>query len=583
MTGAPTDTADILTIRDLSVTFNTEDGTVEAVRKVSCSVARGQCLGIVGESGSGKSQTFLAAMGLLARNGHAEGDILYGSQSLLTLEPRALNRIRGNRIAMIFQDPLTSLTPHLRIGDQMREVLKIHLGVTGKQATQRCIEWLARVRIPSPESRLKQYPHELSGGMRQRVMIAMAMLCEPEVLIGDEPTTALDVTIQSDILDVMNELRNEHGTAIVLITHDMGVVARMCDYIHVMRDGQYVESGTADQIFYQPTHNYTHTLLQSVPRLDSDRSSLSRQPTASDQLLDVSDITVAFRASRALWSKPSVVTAVDRISLHMHQGETLGIVGESGSGKSTLARAILQLVPVQSGSVTWLGQDLTKLGKQALKKKRRDLQIVFQDPLASLNPAMTIGASIMEPLLVHEPSLSKSARRQRVNDMLARVGLDQSMINRYPHELSGGQNQRVGIARAVILKPRLIICDEAVSALDVSIQAQILALLTELQADFDLSYLFISHDLSVVRQVSHRVLVMRAGRVVEMAACDDLFSNPRHPYTQKLMRAVPIPDPVVERTRDRTTPTTQADTEAAQSLVEVAPGHYVALSNAQIL
>ena len=568
----------ILHASNLHVHFDTADAQVHAVKGVDVQLYPGECLGIVGESGSGKSQTFLAAMGLLASNGRASGEVMFNGQNLLALNTRALDKVRGNSISMIFQDPLTSLTPHLRIGEQMSEVLRAHQHVNRKQAQAQSIDWLQRVRIPEAQRRLQQYPHELSGGMRQRVMIAMAMLCQPDVLIADEPTTALDVTIQAEILDLMNELRTLHGTAIALITHDMGVVARMCDRVQVMRFGEYVEEGGSEDVFYRPQHDYTRMLLAAVPSIPTFDAVHDSSETAPDEqhpdidvadavdvaaagvdaldpnapvLLDVKDLRVEFAVSSGLFSPSRTLRAVDRINFKLHKGETLGVVGESGSGKSTLARAILQLLPVTAGSVSWLGSSLGELDIASMTALRRDLQIVFQDPLASLNPALTIGDSIMEPLRVHEPDASLAQRIERVAVMMDRTGLDPNLINRYPHELSGGQNQRVGIARAMILQPSLLICDEAVSALDVSIQAQIIELLKNLQAEFSLSLIFISHDLSVVYDVAHRILVMYLGTLIELAPSQSLFARPQHPYTRQLISAVPVADPRIERQRQR--------------------------------
>ncbi|MEP0521448.1 MAG: ABC transporter ATP-binding protein [Hyphomicrobiales bacterium] len=553
-------TKPLLDIKGLQVKFNTHDGVVKAVRGIDCHIKPGECLGVVGESGSGKSQTFLAAMGLLHKNGSASGVIDFNGQNLLSMALPELNKIRGREISMIFQDPLTSLTPHMKIGTQMREVLKTHQRMTGQNADAKCLEWLERVRIPVAKQRLQQYPHELSGGMRQRVMIAMAMLCGPKLLIADEPTTALDVTIQAEILDLMDELRRDQGTAIALITHDMGVVARMCDRLQVMRHGAYVEEGTADEIFYRSQHPYTKMLLDAMPRIDRDADT-SRQVKAYIEpkknelinagFLSIDDVKVHFKIPRGLLARPIVLPAVNGVSFTLRPGETIGIVGESGSGKSTLARAVLQLIPPTGGAVTWLGSNLSTLDHEAMKQNREDLQIVFQDPMASLNPSMTVGESIREPLRIFRRELSKTSMKLEVASHMERVGLEPSMINRYPHELSGGQNQRVGIARATILKPKLVICDEAVSALDVSIQAQILELLISMQEESGLSFLFISHDLSVVREISHRILVMYLGNVVEFADRDVLFKNPQHPYTKQLISAVPIPDPNIEKTRKR--------------------------------
>ena len=595
----------LLSVKDLSVRFRTNDGAVDAVRGVSFDLSPGECLGIVGESGSGKSQSALAAMGLLARNGEAKGEVLLDGKDLLKTSQRELLRIRGNEMSMIFQDPLTALTPQMTIGQQMREVLEIHKRIKGKAADAISIDWLEKVRIPEAARRLKQYPHELSGGMRQRVMIAMAMLCGPRLLFADEPTTALDVTVQAQVLDLMDELRRDTGTAIALITHDMGVVARMCDRIIVMRYGEVVETGTADEIFYEPQHDYTKMLLAAVPRMDElDRGNRPvLAPVAKPDeppVLHVDDMKIHFpiRMSGGLFGRTRLLRAVDGVSFDLRMGETLGVVGESGCGKSTLARGVLNLIPPSHGQVTWLGRDVTAAEKAEMRSLRKELQIVFQDPLASLDPRMTIGASIAEPLLVHRPGMKRSEREKLVREMLGKVGLDPNFINRYPHEMSGGQNQRAGIARAIITGPKLVICDEAVSALDVSVQAQVVDLLIELQKSLGLTMIFISHDLSVVREVSHRVMVLYLGRVVEYAGRDDIYEQARHPYTRALIAAVPHPDPRLERTReavrlegDLPSPLdTRAplrflksqlidDPEAEQyrpQLVEVAPGHYVA-------
>ncbi len=552
-------TPPVLDVRDLHVRFETSDGEVHAVKGVNLTIKPGECVGVVGESGSGKSQTFLAAMGLLSQNGKADGEIKFCGQDILNASHKTLNNVRGARMSMIFQDPLTSLTPHMRVGAQMAEVLAIHESLRGEVAHKRCLDWLDRVRIPEAARRLTQYPHELSGGMRQRVMIAMAMLCEPELLIADEPTTALDVTVQAQVLDLMNDLKADIGAAIALITHDMGVVARMCDKIYVMEKGVYVENGSADDIFYTPKSDYTKLLLEAMPRLDRpDRPGRVALPPykakdGEQPLLNVDDVKVYFpvRMGGGIFPKTRPLRAVDGVSFSLNAGETLGVVGESGCGKSTLARAVLKLVPVKDGVVSWMGSNLLEADKEALRKERKDLQIVFQDPLASLDPRMSIGQSIAEPLKTFRPDMEHKERQQKVREAMVRVDLDTAMINRYPHELSGGQNQRVGIARAMILEPKLVICDEAVSALDVSVQAQIIDLLIELQKSSGLSMIFISHDLAVVREISHRVMVLYLGRVVEMAGRTDIYEDARHPYTKALISAVPIPDPKAERKRKR--------------------------------
>jgi peptide/nickel transport system ATP-binding protein len=543
-------TASLLDVAELSVTFGTPDGPIEAVRSLSYELRAGETLGIVGESGSGKSQSVLALMGLLADNGRAAGRAIFEGRQILGLPEAELNGIRGSRIAMIFQDPMTSLNPYLRVGEQMSQVLRLHEGLGRREALLRCEAMLDAVHITEARRRLNMYPHELSGGMRQRVMIASALLCRPTLLIADEPTTALDVTVQAQILALMRELREEFSMSIILITHDLAIVAGNCDRVLVMREGHAVEAGTTDDIFYATRHAYTKSLLSAVPRLDEPASTISSEPRDEAPIMTVDDLRVHFRLpGEGLFAAPQTLRAVDGVSLTIGDGETLGVVGESGCGKSTLARAVLQLVPATTGRVMLLGQALGSLDRRALQQARRDMQLILQDPLASLNPRMTVRDIITEPLETYYRNMGKAERVERAVSMLERVGLDAAMLNRYPHEFSGGQCQRIGIARALVLEPRLIVCDEPVSALDVTIQAQIVRLLMELQAELGISLIFIAHDLAVVRQISQRIVVMYLGRAVEIAGRDDLYERPLHPYTRALIDSVPLPDPRTERER----------------------------------
>ena len=550
--GAGAAGAEVLRLEELEVSFSTPDGEVAAVRELSLSIRRGECVGVVGESGAGKSQAFLAAMGLLASNGRARGRALFGADDLLTLRGTALDRLRGARIGMVFQDPMTSLTPHLAVGDQVAEPIVSHLKVSWREARRRALSLLQQVHVTDAVRRMTQYPHELSGGMRQRVMIAIALACNPELLIADEPTTALDVTIQAQILALLAELKRERGMAMVLITHDFGAVAGVADRVAVMRAGRIVELDTVGAVMKAPRHSYTQALLRAMPRMEEAIAPApvsSADGTADTRALAISRLSVQFSMPQGWFARPATLRAVDDVSFELRAGEALGVVGESGSGKSTLARAVLLLLRPTAGQVVWMGRSLSGLSARELKPLRRELQIVFQDPLASLDPRMTIGEIVEEPLRVHRPDLSADDRTRSVAEMLSRVGISPGLVNRYPHEFSGGQCQRIGIARAMILRPRLLICDEPVSALDVSIQEQIVTLLVDLKREYGMSILFVSHNLAVVRRLCDRVLVLYLGRMMELASSVELYSRARHPYTQNLLEAVPVPDPEIQPSR----------------------------------
>jgi oligopeptide/dipeptide ABC transporter ATP-binding protein len=543
---------------NLNVTFSTPEGDVHAVRNLSLAVAPGECLGVVGESGAGKSQAFLAALGLLPANGRASGHARLGPLELIGMPEADLDRIRGARIGLVFQDPMTSLTPHIRIGDQIAEPLIRHAGISSRDASSRALRLLNQVHVTDAERRMRQYPHELSGGMCQRVMIAIALACDPTLLIADEPTTALDVTIQAQILSLLVELKRSRGMSMVLITHDMGAVAGVADRVAVMRAGEVVEVDTVNAVFRAPRHEYTRALLAALPRIDvaagpvrgaADALVASAGSSASAAALVLDNIRVQFNVRGRWFAAPQVLRAVDGVSLELAVGEAVGVVGESGSGKSTLARAALQLIRAQSGRVVWLGRPVDALSQSELKPLRRDMQIIFQDPLASLDPRMTAGEIVREPLQVHRPDLDRAAADAAVSEALARVRLDPALATRYPHELSGGQCQRIGIARAMVLQPRLLICDEPVSALDVTVQEQIVRLLADLKRESGLAILFISHNLAVVRQLCERILVLYLGRMMELAPAAAVYSRPLHPYTRELLESAPIPDPDVQPAR----------------------------------
>ncbi|SNY76726.1 glutathione ABC transporter ATP-binding protein GsiA [Enterobacter sp. CC120223-11] len=599
------DASDVLVVRDLNIAFQQEQHVVQAVKHLSFSLKRGETLAIVGESGSGKSVTALALMRLLEQAG---GDVKSDAMLLrrrnhdvieVTQQSASqMRHVRGADMAMIFQEPMTSLNPVFSVGEQIAESIRLHQRSGREEALKAAKKMLDQVRIPDAETILKRYPHQLSGGMRQRVMIAMALSCRPAVLIADEPTTALDVTIQAQILQLIDVLQKEMEMGVIFITHDMGVVADIADRVLVMYQGEAVETGSVEQIFSAPQHPYTQALLAAVPTLGAmsgtdlpRRFPLHNAPVVKGEqdtvvpgepILQVRDLVTRFPLRSGLLNRVTrEVHAVEKVSFDLWPGETLALVGESGSGKSTTGRALLRLVESQSGSIIFNGQRIDTLTDSQLQPLRRDIQFIFQDPFASLDPRQTVGYSILEPLRVHN-TLSDEDARRRVAWLLERVGLLPEHAWRYPHEFSGGQRQRICIARALALNPKVVIADEAVSALDVSIRAQIINLLLDLQREMGISYLFISHDMAVVERISHRVAVMYRGRIVEMGPRRALFENPQHPYTRKLMAAVPVADPAHRRPQrvllsdelpGNIYP--RGAVQASAQMVQVSPGHFV--------
>ncbi|MBP5516302.1 MAG: ABC transporter ATP-binding protein [Bacteroidales bacterium] len=552
----------ILEVRDLSVAFSGRT----VVDKVSYTLERGTTLGIVGESGSGKSVSTMALMGLLPGNATVSGSAVLKTENveLLSLDDMGFCNIRGKRISMIFQEPMTSLNPVHKCGDQVVEMLRLHEKVSRSEARERVVNLFKEVLLPRPEKIFDSYPHEISGGQKQRVMIAMALVCNPDLLIADEPTTALDVTVQKTILDLLRDLQRKRNMAVIFITHDLGVIAQIADNIAVMYKGKIVEQGSADAILHNPQHPYTKGLLACRPPLDSRPR---RLPTVADylsnsesgipdckernnrdssskvqnsKLLEVRNLDVTYTLKRNFFGKPlRQLKAVDGISFDVYRGETLGLVGESGCGKTTLGRALLRLVESSSGNVTYDGRRLDTLSASEMRRLRPKMQIIFQDPYSSLNPRLTVGQAIIEPLNSYHILSNANERKEKVLQLMERVGLQSDWFDRYPHEFSGGQRQRICIARALILNPELVICDESVSALDVSVQAQVLNLLNELKEQFNYTYIFISHDLSVVHFLSDRILVMRQGKMVELGDTDNLFSSPKDSYTKTLLDAIP--------------------------------------------
>ncbi|QGH59777.1 dipeptide ABC transporter ATP-binding protein [Serratia proteamaculans] len=597
----------VLSVRDLSIQFHQQGDTLDAVRNLSFDVDRGETLAIVGESGSGKSVTSLALMRLVEQGG---GNIVSGTMpfrrrngevlDLARAHQGTLRRVRGADMAMIFQEPMTSLNPVFPVGEQIAESLRLHQAMDHRAAKQAALQMLDLVRIPEAKDVLNRYPHQLSGGMRQRVMIAMALSCKPALLIADEPTTALDVTIQAQILQLIRVLQQEMQMGVIFITHDMGVVAEIADRVLVMRQGERVEQGSVRELFAAPQQPYTQALLAAVPKLGSmatqDFPAKFPLPNGADNggpqdtvppgvapILRVENLVTRFDLRSGILNRVTRrVHAVENVSFDLYPGETLGLVGESGCGKSTTGRSLLKLVDSQRGTITFDGRQINQLKGPALQHLRRDIQFIFQDPYASLDPRLTVGFSIMEPLLVHNVARGKAAQ-ERVDWLLERVGLKPEHARRYPHEFSGGQRQRICIARALALNPKVVIADESVSALDVSIQAQIVNLLLDLQREFGIAFLFISHDMAVVERISHRVAVMYLGQIVEIGPRRAVFDNPQHAYTRKLMAAVPVADPAHAHKRqpllvDEIPSPIRAlgDEPVTAPLVQVGPGHFVA-------
>ncbi|HIB36193.1 ABC transporter ATP-binding protein [Mesonia sp.] len=553
-----------LHIKNLSIGFQTDNGFRKTLQQVEFQLYKNEILGIVGESGSGKSLTSLAVLGLLPSSAKiTEGKILYKGEDLSKLSTKQLRKIRGKEISMIFQEPMSSLNPSMKCGPQVTEILLEHTTLSKKEAIAETLQLFEKVKLPRPESIYDVYPHQISGGQKQRVMIAMAIACKPKILIADEPTTALDVTVQKEILLLLKSLQQETEMSIIFISHDLALVSEISDRVVVMYQGKIVEQNSAKQLFLQPKETYTKALLASKPstterlkklptvknflentisnvvETKSEREKRHQEIYAQSPLLEVVNVEKEFVSNPGLFQPKTSVKAVNDVSFKIYEGETLGLVGESGCGKSTLGNVILQLDKATAGKVLYRGNDITKISKTELRKLRKEIQLIFQDPFSSLNPRIPVGKAIMEPMEVHRLFKNNKERKQKTLELLHRVGLDESHFNRYPHEFSGGQRQRIGIARTIAVEPKLIVCDESVSALDISVQAQVLNLLNELKDKFGFTYIFISHDLAVVKYMADQLLVMNQGKIVEQGDADKIYANPEKEYTQKLIDAIP--------------------------------------------
>lgn len=554
----------LISINDLVLSFGGKKKKTEVLHTISFDVFENEILGIVGESGSGKSVTSLALMGLLPKKqANLSGEILFQGNDLLKYDEKKYRKIRGSEIAMIFQEPMSALNPSLKCGFQVSEILMLHLNMNASEAKKETISLFEKVKLPRPNEIYNSYPHQISGGQMQRVMIAMAIACKPKLLIADEPTTALDVTVQKEIISLLKSIQKETKMTMLFISHDLSLVSEIADRVLVMYKGNIVESATTEEIFKNPQNEYTKALLASRPSLNvrlaelptiasiADKSFKPREIKATERakkhkqiytqapILEIVNLEKYYFSNVGLFAKTEVVKAVDNVSFSVFEGETLGLVGESGCGKSTLGKTILQLEKATAGSIKYRGKELTTLSKTDIRNLRKEIQIIFQDPFSSLNPRLMIGEALMEPMEVHGLGKNKKERRERVISLLDRVGLDETYFYRYPHELSGGQRQRVGIARTVIVEPKLVICDESVSALDISVQAQVLNLLNELKNDYGFTYIFISHDLAVVKYMSDQLLVMNMGKIEELGDADEIYENPQTEYSKKLIQAIP--------------------------------------------